>query len=167
PKRGRYPQTALALVGAIIGCLAIVAFLVLIVVRPDGGTRQPVDWHDVAAQVAAEYGPDVIDPQLPEGWSANYARLGSVDETPSWEIGFLSPTDGYVGFVQLLGAPGATLPEDLESSTGNWQVDGRTWEVFDRRAIDPTGNYAFGIATDVASSTALLHGSASDDDFLL
>jgi len=164
PKRGRYPQTALALVGAIIGCLAIVAFLVLVVVRPDGGSRPAADWHAVAEQVAAEYGSVVIDPQLPEGWTANYARLTRGEDADTWEIGFLSPAQGYVGFVQYLGEPGAVLPDTLGESAGTWQVGGRVWEVFDQRALDPTSNYAIAIATDASSSTVLLHGSASDDD---
>jgi len=167
PKRGRYPQTALALVGAIIGCLAIVAFLILVVVRPDGGSRPASDWHAVAEQVAAEYGAIVIDPQLPEGWSANYARLTRGEEADTWEIGFLSPAEGYVGFVQYLGEPGAALPDTLGESAGTWQVGGRVWEVFDQRALDPTGNDAFAIVADLSSSTVLLHGSAGDDDFLV
>ncbi|HWL01168.1 MAG TPA: DUF4245 domain-containing protein [Microbacteriaceae bacterium] len=168
PKRGRYPQTALALVGAIIGCLGIVAFLVLVVVRPDGATREPTDWHAAAEGAISAYGPEVLDPQLPEGWTANYARVAKDGDVILWEIGFLSPTDGYVGLAQALAQTSDAqfaLPDELGESTGVIRIEGRDWTVFDRRAVDSTGNYAYGLATELPASLVLLHGSASDADF--
>lgn len=170
PKRGRYPQTALALVGAIIGCLGIVAFLVLVVVRPDGATREPTDWHAAAEGAISAYGPEILDPQLPEGWTANYARTSTADGVIVWEIGFLSPSEGYVGLSQLLPeTPEArpVLPDEIGEATGTVRVDGREWTTYDRRAIDPIGNYAFSMTTELPSSVVLLHGSASEADFSL
>ena len=170
PKRGRYPQTALALIGAIIGCLGIVAFLVLVVVRPDAGTRAPTDWHAVAQAARSAYGPEILDPQLPDGWSANYARVSEQDGVVLWEIGFLSPSEGYVGLTQLLAQePGTALvlPDKVVEPTGTVRVEGLEWTQYDRRAVDPTGNYAFNLATELPSSLVLLHGSASDADFSL
>jgi len=171
PARGsRYPSTALALIGAVLGSLALVAFLVLVVVRPDGMTPPRTDWHEVAGEVTLAYGPHILDPELPEGWSANYARVGTTEEGVTWRVGFLSPDEGFVGLEQSFEtdpvAP-AALPEELGESSGTLRLDGRIWQVFDRRAEDPSGNYAYGIATELASSTVLLHGSASDDDFLV
>lgn len=170
PKRGRYPQSALALVGAIIGCLGIVAFLVLVVVRPDGGMRESTDWHAVAGSAQSAYDPDVLDPQLPEGWTANYARVATQDGVLVWEIGFLSPSEGYVGLRQMIAVePEAriTLPDAIGEATGVVRVDGRDWTEFDRRAIDPTGNYALSLLSETPSSVVLLHGSATDADFSL
>lgn len=168
PKRGRYPQTALALIGAIIGCLGIVAFLVVIVVRPDGAIREPTNWHEVAEGAVSAYGPEILDPQLPEGWSANYARVGADGDATVWEIGFLSPSGGYIGLTQTLREIPATtiaLPDLIGTPTGDLRVDGRDWTVFDRRTVDPTGNYSYSLATDLPSSLVLLHGTADDADF--
>jgi len=165
-KRGRYPQTALALVGAIIGCLGIVAFLVLVVVRPDSGTRPSTDWHTSAAEAASAYGPGILDPQLPEGWTANYARIGTAGDATTWEIGFLSPAGGYVGLVQILAeSQNAVLPDVLDDPSGEARIGGLEWTVFDRRTIEPTGNYARNLVADLPDSVVLLHGNAADTDF--
>lgn len=170
PKRGRYPQTALALVGAIIGCLGIVAFLVLVVVRPDGATREPTDWHLAAEGAVSAYGAEILDPQLPDGWTANYARVGPAGDTVVWEIGFLSPADRYIGLTQTLvesGANAIPLPDTIGTATGTVRIAGREWTVFDQRATDPTGNYAYALATELPDSLVLLHGTGDDAEFAL
>lgn len=168
PKRGRYPQTALALIGAVIGCLGIVAFLVLVVVRPDGATRAPTDWHAAAADAAVVLGPEILDPVLPDGWTANYARIGTDGDATTWEIGFLTPTDRYVGLTQTLRATDGTsvaVPDLVGDPTGTIRVDGREWIVFDQRIADPIGNYSYNLATELPSSLVLLHGTGTDAEF--
>lgn len=165
--RGRYPSTALALIGAVIGCLGIVAFLVLVVVRPDQGTPARVDWHATAAEATEAFGPELIDPQLPEGWTANYARLDSADGAPVWEVGLLTPGGHYIGLSQTLRVGGAAiaLPDAAGEPTGEVRLAGIDWTVRDQRAADPTGNYAYSLGADLDASFVLLHGTGTDDEF--
>lgn len=165
-RSSRYPQSALALIGAILGSLAIVAFIVLVVVRPDGAIRPGVDWHAVAAEVRQTQ-PSVIDPQLPEGWSANTAALGSLDEVPTWTVGLLSPAQGYVALDQGFGADELWRRDALDGRAPETAatIAGVEWQIVDRRDERDTGNYAYAMLAELPGCTVVLHGSGSDAEF--
>lgn len=167
PRGSRYPSTALALIGAVIGCLGIVAFIILVVVRPDSAPPRTTDWRAVAAEAAD---PALLAPELPEGWTANYAELSSEGDVQVWRIGFLSPTSGFVGMVEALESTDAWVAEQLrDGAIGEpVRIGGLTWATADRRDDPDAGNRAF---TMVASFDApdpravALYGRASDEDF--
>jgi len=176
PRPGRYPSGALALIGAVLGCLAIVAFLVLIVVRPDNVPPARTDWHAVAETAAADLGSQLLDPALPDGWTANFAEVRQVADVPTWAIGFLSPTQGYVeleqGFASLGDAAGSTVGDAwLTAQIGDGEVtdsiviEGLSWSIIDRRAEKDPGNDAFTMYTNLGDTVVALHGTGSDDDF--
>ncbi len=174
PRPGRYQHTALTLVGAIVACLAVIVVVVVLVVRPDQTQRQPIDWHAAAADVASTISPDALDPQLPDGWTANVAELRQVDGVQTWVIALLSPDQGYVeldqGFIDIGTDPvkGATWQHDeldgVEPS-GTAVIDGLSWQTVDRRSEHDTGNYAYSMVTDLGASNVVLHGTATDDEF--
>jgi len=167
PRPGRYPQTALALAGAVIGSLAIIAFLVIVVVRPDQtATRTSVDWH-AAATAAQDANPTALDPQLPEGWTANVAQLGEDDGTTTWRIGLLSPAQGYVELEQGFDASDTWRPAAIAKAKpdSSLVIDGMTWQVVDQRGASDTGNYAYSLVARFPGSVVVLHGSGSDAEF--
>ncbi len=176
PRTSRYPSTALALIGAVLGCLAIVAFLFLVVVRPDNVPPARTDWHAVAADAATDLGPQLVDPRLPEGWTANFAEVRQVADVPTWAVGFLSPSEGYVeleqGFAPLGSASDpaagdAWLAAELADgeATGSVVIDGLSWSVIDRRADKDSGNDAYTMYTNLDDTQLVLHGTGSDADF--
>ncbi len=174
PRPGRYQHTALTLIGAIVACLAIIAVVVILVVRPDQEQRQPVDWHSAAADVASSISPDALDPQLPDGWTANVAELRQVDDVQTFVIALLSPNQGYVeldqGFIDITADPtkGATWQHDeldgVEPS-GSTVIDGLSWQTIDRRSEQNTGNFAYSMVADLGASTVVLHGTATATEF--
>lgn len=167
PRPGRYPHTALALIGALLGTLALIAVLVALVVRPDAQPlRESTDWHEAAAELAAVH-PQTLDPLLPEGWTANYARTGvTTDGEATWEVGLLSPADGYVALEQIFaGHDPAVMRVADRASTAEVRIGERTWYVFDHRDADDPGNYAYALVTTVDDTTVVLHGTGTDEEF--
>ncbi|MBO9578258.1 MAG: DUF4245 domain-containing protein [Microbacteriaceae bacterium] len=167
PRTSRYPTSPLALIGALLGSLAIVAFIVMVVVRPDGLTPARVDWHAAAAE---SNDPRLIAPDLPDGWTANYAELEGEGDVAAWRIGFLSPTNGFVGMSLALESTEdwIELQHDEAEATGSETIGGLRWETIDRRTEEHVGNRAFiMIATlDGGDPRAVaLYGTASDEDF--
>jgi len=166
--RRRRAQTLPALVGALIATLGIVAFLVFIVVRPDGMRPSTVDWHAVAAESGD---PRLVDPKLPEGWSANTARLEQRDGAETWQIGFLTPSGEYIAMKQGFAPDAAWIDAQLDGvapSGPSIDAGGLEWDVVDRRDERDTGNHAFALVAEAsASSVVVLHGTASDEEFLV
>jgi len=167
PRRSNYPGTALALIGSVLGTLGIVAFLVLVVVRPDGMTPPRVDWVAVAAEAND---PELLAPALPAGWTANYAERSSDGDMPTWRIGFLSPGGAFVGMNQALDTSDAWVLAQLgDAEVGPvLDVGGLEWTTIDRRGEADAGNRAFVMIAELPGPeprAVELYGTAPDEDF--
>jgi hypothetical protein len=162
PNRRR-AQTAAALIGATLASLAIVAFLILVVVRPDQGLPARTDWHAAAAEAEASSGLEwtILDPELSEGWSANYARVDQVEDVTTWEIGFLTPEDEFIELSQEYGTQYDWTADAIV------EAGGREWSTWDRRGQEDVGNSAYVMATSTRDGTVFLRGTASDEEFLV
>jgi hypothetical protein len=167
-RRHRSNQTLRNLVLALLASLAIVLFLVLVVVRPDGATRQPVDYRSIAAQTQPTVSAPLAAPVLPKGWTANDATIqtGS-DGITFWSIGFITPDAQYIGLVQGIAANASWTADQLQraQSTGKSSIAGTEWVIYDRRSVDNPGNFAYSLATTVGDSTVALHGTATTKEF--
>jgi len=164
----RSNQTLVNLVLALAASLAIVLVLVLVVVRPDGATRRPIDYRAVASQSQPTVKATLAVPQLPQGWSANAAAIDTgADGVQTWSIGFITPSDQYIGFVQGITSDRSWVATQLNQarSTGTTSITGVDWLVYDRRTADDPGNFAYSLSSVVGTSTYLLHGSASAKEF--
>ncbi len=161
--RRRSNQTAFNLVVATGASLVIVLFLVFVVVRPAAGPREPVDYPAIAAQSGA----DVLAPVLPEGWSANAARLEESGGITTWTIGFLTPGEQFIALDQGLDANPTWLAQTVENAnaTGSVRLGGLTWATYDRREVEDPGNFAFSMSTEADGDVIVLHGTASDEEF--
>lgn len=169
-RQHRSNQTLINLVLAVVASLAVVLFLVLVVVRPDGTTRAPVDYRAVAAQSQPGVDTPLAVPAVPKGWSANAAGVDTgADGVTDWSIGFVTAGRQYIGLVQGIGANESWTATQLQEarSTGRTSIDGVDWTVYDRRSEDDPGNYAYSLATTAGGSTLVLHGTASTHEFRL
>ena len=167
-------QTTTNLLIAVGATLLIMVFLIVVVVRPDQASSRPaVDWHAEAAAVQASAPGPILSPDLPEGWTANRATYGEVDDVESWAIGFLTPTGAYIGLEQGFDVSGqwvrtaaGVTDDDLVLEAPTSQIGGREWSVLDRRTDDEApGNHPFVLATIAGPATVVLHGTASDEEF--
>jgi hypothetical protein len=167
PRRSNYPGTALALIGSVIGTLGIVLFLVLVVVRPDGMTPPRVDWVVVASEAND---PELLAPELPAGWTANYAERSSDGDMPIWRIGFLSPGGAFIGMNQALDTSDAWVIAQLGDAEIGPVVDigGLRWTTIDQRAEPDAGNHAYVMIAELPGAeprAVELYGTAPDEDF--
>lgn len=166
----RANQTWFNLVIALVASLGIVAFLVVVVVRPDqGGPRTDVDWAGTAAQAQGTAPGPLVVPELPARWHANRAEYAAdtADGVPTWGIGFLTPKTQYIGLTQGFGANDSWVADQLDKhrATGSTTVGGTTWVVYDRRDADDPGNLAYALVAEFDGSDVVLAGTAGDAEF--
>jgi len=165
-RKRRANQTVRNLVGSLIASFAIVAFLLLVVVRPDP-TPETIDYSAVAVEVSASLGTDVVTPVVPPSWSANRAELtgsGGVDE---WIVGFITDDDSFIALLQGFDANPTWLASALRSpgASDSVTIAGREWQRYDRRDDDDAGLREFALVTETDTSTIVLYGTAADAAF--
>jgi hypothetical protein len=168
----RSNQTLLNLVIALAASLLVVFVIVIVVVRPDqSGQPKSVDWSSVAHDAQQSISTPLVDPALPDGWSANRAELvdakSAADGIPSWQIGFITPSTQYIGLVQGIKADASWVSSQLDDkkSTGDATFGDFRWQVYDHRDADHPGNLAYALVTTVGDSTVVLAGTASNTEF--
>ena len=163
----RAAQTVRNLVWALLATLAVVLFLVFVVVRPDPGPREPVDYLTIAEQAQGELDTDVVAPVLPEGWTANEAQLRTVGDIPVWYVGFITPGQQFIALNQGIDANPTWVDNLLERAqpTGSRVIGNLTWTVYDHRDAADPGNLAYALVTEHKESTFVLYGTASDTEF--
>jgi hypothetical protein len=163
----RTNQTAFNLVVALIASLAVVAFVVLVVVRPQAIERDPVDYRASAQDAQSQFAGPLAAPALPAGWSANRAGPRDEGDMLTWQIGFLTPSGEYIGLVQAIDADEGFIADQTAEAeaSGREQFGGVRWQVYDRREARDPGNLAYALATTIGRSTIVLGGTATDDVF--
>lgn len=162
-------QTALNLFIAVLASLAIVAFLVMVVVRPDQGSlRAPVDYPGSASDAQGVTEVPIVAPPLPEDWHANHAELttGS-DGVTVWQAGFTTPEGAYLAIIQGIDANASWVADQVRDAKAGATVtiDGVTWTSYDRRSASDPGNVAYALVTTTDESTIVLAGTAEDAEF--
>ena len=164
----RSNQTTLNLIAALVVSLGVVLIAVLVVVRPDPAPPESVDFAAVAAQAQPTVDAPLVVPELPDGWSANSAKLETSAGVTSWYIGLITPDTQFIGVHQGLDANTTWLAGQLGSAqaTGTATIDGVTWNLYDNRhATDDPGNLAYAMTAEQGVSTLVLFGTASDSEF--
>lgn len=164
----RGSKTPNNLVVALLTSLGVVLFLVLVVVRPNMDPAEPIDYDTVAAQAQGGVDTPLVTPVLPPEWDANAAELRrSIGDSFTWYVGFVTPEDQFLALEQGIDTSPGWLESLLESAqpTGEVEIDGITWDVYDQRDVKDPGNYAYSLATTVGDSEYLLHGTASSNEF--
>ena len=166
----RNNQTMLNLIIALAACLAVVAVIVAIVVRPDQApSHASVNYVSIAKQAQQSVDTTLVVPHLPASWTANRAELdaGNADGVTSWQIGLLTPSTQYIGLVQGIDADATWTATQLDGArqTSTADYGGVPWRVYDRRDASDTGNLAYALVTTIGRSTVVLGGTATDAEF--
>ena len=167
----RQRQTLLNLVLALGASLLVVLVIVLIVPRSDAPMEPDIDVAPIAEQAQIASDDPLAVPELPEGWRANAAELrtSTVDGVTAWYVGYLTPSDEYIGMYQGLEANPTWVAGLLERTlaTGTTTIDGIEWTVYDNRdSGDDVGNARYGLTTEAGGSTFVLLGTATREEFL-
>lgn len=168
-RKRRANQTVFNLVLALLASLGIVLLLVLVVVRPDRPPRADVDYVATAAQAQPAVSEPLYAPSLPPGWTSNNATL---DTAPGgsfvWKVGLITPAQQYIALEQGIGTGPSWLGGRLGrlAATSTTDIGGVTWDVYDRRDSNDPGNFAYSLVGRIGGSELLLHGTASDEDFV-
>ncbi len=166
-RKHRANQTALNLIGATVASLAIVAFLIIVVVRPAAAPAASIDYATIASQAQVNSQQTLISPVLPDTWTANDARFASKEQVPTWYVGFITPATQFIALDQGINANPtwqAAILGDAKQ-TGSIIIDGLTWTEFDQRNSRSPGNFAYSLATISGGSTIVLHGTADQSEF--
>jgi hypothetical protein len=167
----RQRQTLLNLVLALGASLLVVLVIVLIVPRSDAPMEPDIDVAPIAEQAQIASDDPLAVPELPEGWRANAAELrtSTVDGVTAWYVGYLTPSDEYIGMYQGLEANPTWVAGLLERTlaSGTTTIDGVEWTVYDNRdSGDDVGNARYGLTTEAGGSTFVLLGTATPEEFL-
>ncbi|MBI5161320.1 MAG: DUF4245 domain-containing protein [Micrococcales bacterium] len=169
-RQRRANQTAFNLVIALVASLAVVAFLVIVVVRPDRQSLvEPVDWRAVADQAQQDSPRPLLVPRLSDGWAANRAEWNGdpADGVPVWDVGWVTPAKQYAALAQGIRGTDAWVADRLGKTraTGAVTIAGVDWTVYDRRDADDPGNLAYALAAELNGSRVVLSGTASTGEF--
>lgn len=130
--------------------------------------------EDVHGEAAALHSADVtgyapLSPQVPEDWTANYARWENRAEhgVDVWEVGYTTTAMNFVGFAQTDDPQPSWLAEEIDHSprTAEETVEGLTFEVYGEDGEDRQYWVLEEDQNDVDGTTVVIHGDADDDEF--
>jgi hypothetical protein len=166
----RQRQTVLNLVLALGASLLVVLVIVLLVPRSNTAMDRDVDVAPIAEQAQVASDDPLAVPELPEGWRANAAELrtSNVDEVTAWYVGYLTPSDEYIGMYQGLDANPTWVAGLLARTlaSGTTTIDGVEWTVYDNRDTGAdVGNARYGLTTEAGDSTFVLLGTGTPEEF--
>jgi hypothetical protein len=151
----------------IVSLMAVIAAVILIAMmaptpRMDNAPR--VNVEAAARQAAGSEPAALVVPRPGSQWRCNVARLntGTPDGTDYWELGFVTPSNGFVSIEQGFDANPSWTAARLAhaQATGHRTIDGILWRLYDNHtATDSTVRY--GLATTAGKSTFVVFGTAS------
>jgi hypothetical protein len=156
-----------SVIGMIIALVvSVAAFLPIVLMNPapkTDGYRPNVDVSAVARNAAGVAGFTPVAPGTGDTFRANYARWESGTGTgvPTWEVGYLTPKDSFIGLVQTARANPTWLLQQTKSApvTGSRNAGGLDWELRD------TGKGEKSMVLTHKGTTVVLTGTAQLDEF--
>lgn len=154
----RAGQSARAMLVSVLATLGIALLVVLI--NP-GSTEETYDRHvDVpaaAAQASGTAGFTAVAPDVPEGWTANFARWNAAgtDQVEFWEAGYVTPEEDFAGFKQTAQANPTWVSQQIRNApqTGSRTVDGTSWDLH-----EPVNGDSH-LVTELDGTTVIITGS--------
>lgn len=146
--------------------LSIAAFLPIVLMNPapkSDGYRPDVDVAATARNAADVAGFAPVAPDAGNGYRPNYARweAGTADGVPTWEVGFLTPKESFIGLVQTAKANPTWLLQQTRNApvTGTRAAGGQDWDLRD------TGKGQKSMVLEYRGTTVILSGEAKLDEF--
>ena len=156
-----------SVIGMIIALVvSIAAFLPIVLMNPapkSDGFRPNIDVSAVAGNAADVAGFTPVTPDTGDTFSPNYARweAGTGTGVPTWEVGYLTPKEAFIGLVQTRKANPTWLLQQTKNApvTGARQAGGQEWELRD------TGRGEKSMVLNHRGTTVVLSGEAQLDEF--
>ncbi len=156
-----------SIIGMIIALVvSIAAFLPIVLMNPapkSDGFRPDIDVSAVAGNAADVAGFTPVTPDTGDTFSPNYARweAGTGTGVPTWEVGYLTPKEAFIGMVQTRKANPTWLLQQTKNApvTGTRQAGGQEWELRD------TGRGEKSMVLNHRGTTVVLSGEAQLDEF--
>ncbi|MEZ2389811.1 DUF4245 domain-containing protein [bacterium RCC_150] len=156
-----------SVIGMVIALLVcVLAFLPIVLMNPapkSNGYRPDVNVAATAANAKDVAGFTPVAPDLGDTFSPNYARWvsGTADGVPTWEVGYLTPKQAFVGIVQTRKANPTWLSDQTAKApvTGTRTAGGHDWELRD------TGKGTRSMVLSYRGTTIVLSGTAGLDEF--
>lgn len=122
-----------------------------------------IDVPNVSAEAADIAGYSPLAPDLPEGWTSNFARWnpGGSDGVPFWEVGYLTPERQFIQLTQTDSANPTWTAQRLDGTqqSGQRTVGTLDWELFDSSSGDSF------LTTETGEFTLILNGTADLAEF--
>jgi hypothetical protein len=156
-----------SVIGMIIALVvSVAAFLPIVLMNPapkSEGYRPNVDVSAVASNAAGVAGFTPVAPNTGDTFSPNYARWesGTASGVPTWEVGYLTPKESFIGLVQTAKANPTWLLQETKNApvTGSRNAGGLDWELRD------TGKGEKSMVLAHKGTTVILTGTAQLDEF--
>lgn len=156
-----------SVIGMIIALVvSIAAFLPIVLMNPapkTEGFRPDINVSAVAGNAADVAGFTPVTPEPGDTFRPNYARweAGSASGVPTWEVGYVTPKEAFIGLVQTRRANPTWILQETKNApvTGSREAGGRDWELRD------TGKGERSMVLDHRGTTVILRGDAQLDEF--
>ena len=156
-----------SVIGMIIALvLSIGAFLPVVLMNPSpksDGYRPDINVSAIAKNAAGVAGFTPVAPDTGDTFRSNYARWesGSGSGVATWEVGYLTPKDSFIGLVQTRQSNPTWLLQQTKSApvTGTRTAGGRDWQLRD------TGKGEKSMVLDYRGTTVVLTGPAQLEEF--
>lgn len=162
----RARQTVNNLVLSLLATIGLVVVLVLIVPRDNTNHIPAVDAASIAASASADFGKEIVLPELPKDWWSNNARWFAkpADTVPAFKAGFIGPKNEYIGETMGFGANPTWLALKLQGSLQT-STFGK-WQIFESQTVhDPAETMDYVMVRTLGTDYILLYGTAAKADF--
>lgn len=156
-----------SVIGMIIALVvSIAAFLPIVLMNPSpktDGFRPNIDVSAVANNAVDVAGFTPVAPETGDTFRPNYARweAGTGTGVPTWEVGYLTPKEAFIGLIQTKKANPTWLLQQTKNApvTGTRKAGGQEWELRD------TGKGERSMVLNHRGTTVVLSGGAQLDEF--
>jgi len=149
----RATSSSMAMLLSTLFLLAVVAAFLLLSPEPPAPERQDrVDVAAAAEQVRSAEDVPAVAPEVPEGWTSNFARWTTKDGVSSWNVGWVVSDDVFAGLEQAADANPTWTAMRVKQAPASDPVEagGVTWTPH-----DPEGKDLFWVG-EVDGSTVVL-----------
>ena len=158
-----------SVIGMIVAlALSIGAFLPIVLMNPSpksDGYRPDIDVSAAARNATDVAGFTPVAPDTGSTFRPNYARweAGTGSGVPSWEVGFITPKESFIGLIQTRAANPTWLLQQTKNApvTGSRNAGGQEWELRD------TGKGEKSMVLEYRGTTVILSGAAQLDEFAI
>ncbi|WP_426998617.1 DUF4245 domain-containing protein [Pseudarthrobacter sp. N5] len=146
--------------------VSIAAFLPIVLMNPapkTDGFHPDINVSAIAKNATDVAGFTPVAPETGDTFRPNYARWesGTANGVPTWEVGYLTPKESFIGLVQTRQANPTWLLQQTKNAqiTGARSAGDKDWELRD------TGKGEKSMILAYRGTTVVLSGTAQLDEF--